>query len=282
MHALFETDIALERLELRELNDTAQQILTAEWDAKTAIVEKEKPAGFMSSLFRGFRPKKELPDLVEVRVSKLETMLRQKAGFRHMALFAFYLLSIVAIKLDERYSLLDRFFMPAQAEMVALADTPDTRVFPQAAEPAKKAVARDIAELNPPSTDPEGTQDTETPSAGADRAAPAPVAHKPAPLPVRRAVAPTAHAVPTKAFARKPVAAPHVAARTVAPKPAARPVARPARAPTRTAAKSVAPKSKMITSHSKKSALTRSISSVGASKAAKAASKPKKSDTTRE
>ena len=266
MHALFETDIALERLELRELNDAAQQILTAEWDAKTAIVEKEKPAGFMSSLFRGFRPKKELPDLVEVRVSKLETMLRQKAGGRHLALFAFYLLSIVAIKLDERYSLLDRFFMPAQAEMVALADAPDTRVFPQTTEPVNKAVAHDIADLNPPSTDPEGAPDTETPSAGAARrVVPAPVAHQPT-APVRRAAA------------RKPVAVTHVTAKA-APRAAAKPVARTtSHRSSRTAAKAPAPKAaspkKMITSRTKKAPVTRSISSV---------KKPKKgADTTRQ
>jgi serine/threonine protein kinase len=150
MHALFETEMVLERMELRELNDTAQKVLTAQWEEKTKIVENEKQ-GLFASLFRGFGSKKELPDLVELRVSKLETLLRQKAGAKHFAMFAFYLISIIGIKLDERYSLLDRFFLPAQAEMgeVVALEAPQPVVHRLSQVEAPPEPEMDPAELEP-------------------------------------------------------------------------------------------------------------------------------------
>lgn len=265
MHALFETDMMLERMELRELNDTAQQVLSAEWEAKTAIVEKEKPQGLLSSLFRGFgRNKKELPDLVELRVSKLETMLTQKAGMKHMALFAFYLLSIVGIKLDERYSLLDRFFLPAQAEMIAAAESvrPVTHRRTGVDTVARQTAADHLAEINPSSGDPEDAPEAPTANPAAyhepaptsvREAAPAPIVRHaaPAPAPVAKTVPATVqhHAAPAKVARKSVPAAPR--------RPALKPTAKTG---TRTAAKSVAPAAKpRITSHAKKTIPTRSI-----------------------
>jgi hypothetical protein len=267
MHALFETDMALERLELRELNDTAQQILTSEWEAKTQIVEKEKP-NLIASFFRGFRGhKKELPDLVELRVSKLETMLRQKAGFKHIALFAFYLISIIGIKLDERYSLLDRFFMPAEAEMVAASEKVRPHVYTQTdIEPIHRTAARDLAALNPPSTDPEGTDES----------------------PTAPAVQPPEHS-PSTHPAAPPAAARHAAIRKSAPVHHARVAPTPRRKVVRTSHRvtaKVAPRKAVhrrtrprarIASKSKKSALNRSISSTRNSRTAKRVTKPKHS-----
>ncbi len=120
MHALFETDILLERMQLRDSNDEAQQILAAEFDAKTRVVEKTPgKTGFFGSVF-GRKETKHLPDLVEMRVSNLEATLKQKATLKHFALATFYVLSIIGIKLDERYSLLDRFFLPAEADLIAM------------------------------------------------------------------------------------------------------------------------------------------------------------------
>jgi serine/threonine protein kinase len=287
MHALFETDMAIERMELRELNDTAQQILTSDWEAKTQIVEKEKPS-IIASFFRGFRNhKKELPDLVELRVSKLETMLRQKAGFKHMALFVFYLLSIVGIKLDERYSLLDRFFLPAQADMVASADLVRPHAMnPSGVEPARRAAAQDLAERNTPAKDPEdANSETETPSAVQLANPPVTaIARKPMPAPaavVRRVVAP---AVKTRTATRYPVAkpftrasartAPKATARALAAKAAANVHGKSAHAVTaKAAASSARPR---ITAQSKKSPLNRSISSVAPVKPTKTALKSKK------
>ncbi len=285
MHALFETDMMLERMELRELNDTAQQVLSAEWEAKTAIVEKEKPQGLLSSLFRGFgRNKKELPDLVELRVSKLETMLTQKAGMKHMALFAFYLISIVGIKLDERYNLLDRFFLPAQAEMIAAAENvrPVTHHRTGIDAMARQAAAAHIAELNPSAGDPEDAPEAPVANPAAY--------HEPAPTSVRE-TAPAAivrHAAPAPAPVARPrvVAAPaaksapstvHHAAPKVAGKALAAPkrtaVKSTAKPGARTVAKSVAPAAKpRITSHAKKTLPNRSLATKsGAPKTKKSA-----------
>ncbi len=276
MHALFESDMAIERMELRELNDTAQQILTSDWEAKTKIVEKEKP-GLISSFFRGFRSnKKELPDLVELRVSKLETMLRQKAGFKHMALFGFYLLSIVGIKLDERYSLLDRFFLPAQADMVAAADIVRPHVVtPTGVEPARRAAAQDLAERNKPGQDPEDTNgETETPSAAQHVNPPVnAIARRPVPAPapvVRHVVAPALRArVATQHHATRPVAR---ASAKAAPRATARGKAAHAFA-AKAATSAGRPR---ITAQSKKSPLNRSISSVAPVRPTKTALKSKK------
>lgn len=224
MHALFETDMSLERMELRELNDTAQQILTADWEAKTAIVTKEEEKkGIVSSFFRAFggSKKKELPDLVELRVSKLETMLRQKAGFKHVALFAFYLLSIIGIKLDERYSLLDRFFLPAQAEMVAATEVVKrNRKPPSGMDAARRVATEHLGELN---------TSTETANSQTEDSIPE-VAQAPAPVIIQN-------------FTTAPIAAPVVAAPAPAPAPAVveKPKAKLATYPAMTPTKVVAP-----------------------------------------
>ncbi len=294
MHALFETDMSLERLELRELNDTAQQILTSDWEAKTKIVEKEEKSSRIASFFRGFRSnKKELPDLVELRVSKLETMLRQKAGAKHIALFAFYLISIVGIKLDERYSLLDRFFMPAQAEMVAVTEEVHTRAPGRGVEPARRVAADHLAEVNRPSVDPAEISETETPSA-VQNAKPAPAAvartHAPssasaarrpsAPAPTYRTAAkPAVRTTLSTATATKIVA--HPATRAIPTKPIPTRSGVIAKPGAKYSEKTLTPTARpRITSQLKKSPLNRSISSVGPTKAAKAALKPKKSADT--
>jgi serine/threonine-protein kinase len=120
MLALFETERMIERMELRDANDRAQELLSADVDAKTRVVDPNKDASFFSNVFKGMKPKaKHLPSPMELRMGHIESMLSQKASGRHFAMVAFYVLSLAAIKLDERYSLLDRFFMPAEAESFA-------------------------------------------------------------------------------------------------------------------------------------------------------------------
>lgn len=114
MRALFEVDMAFERMVLREANDTAQDILSAEFEAKTRVAQSK---GVFGGIFKGFKRSRHLPDQVEVRMARIESALKQKASFRHGVMLVFYIVSIIGIKLDERYSLLDRFFLPAQADM---------------------------------------------------------------------------------------------------------------------------------------------------------------------
>lgn len=122
MRALFEVDMAFERMVLREANDAAQEILAAESEEKTRAAETDAK-GLLGGLFKGFRKTTHLQNHVEFRVARLESSLKQKAGARHLVMLALYIVSIIGIKLDERYSLLDRFFLPAQAEVaVAVAE----------------------------------------------------------------------------------------------------------------------------------------------------------------
>ncbi len=118
MRALFEVDMAFERMVLREANDAAQEILVAEQEEKTRVAQAQAQGGVFSSLLKGFRKPTHLPDAVELRMNKLESALKQKAGFRHAFMLVFYVVSIIGIKLDEKYSLLDRFFLPAQADTI--------------------------------------------------------------------------------------------------------------------------------------------------------------------
>lgn len=117
MRALFEVDMAFERMVLREANDTAQDILSAEYEEKTRVAQAQAK-GVFGGLFKGFKKTNQLPDHVEVRMARIESALKQKASFRHAVMLVFYIVSIIGIKLDERYSLLDRFFLPAQADMI--------------------------------------------------------------------------------------------------------------------------------------------------------------------
>ncbi len=116
MRVLFEGDMMLDRMVLREANAAAQSILAAELDAKTRVVQPESK-GLIAGLFRGFRKKSRLPDEVELRVSRIENALKQKAGFRHVMMVVIYVLSIISIKLDERYELIGKIFLPAQADV---------------------------------------------------------------------------------------------------------------------------------------------------------------------
>lgn len=118
LRALFEVDMAFERMCLREANDAAQEILAAEQAEKTRVAEEKAKGGVFSSFLQSFRKGPHLSEEVELRVARIESALKQKASFRHGVMLVFYICSIIAIKLDERYSLLDRFFLPAQAEVV--------------------------------------------------------------------------------------------------------------------------------------------------------------------
>lgn len=296
MHALFETDMALERMELRELNDSAQAVLTADWEAKTAIVERERTSGgLMATLFKGFSKKKELPDLVELRVSKLETMLRQKAGFKHISIFGFYLLSIIGIKLDERYSLLDRFFLPAQAEVVAATETVKARAPMKGVERARSIAAQHLNELSNTTDDGEpGVTEAAlpvTPPAVEREMVPAPITRQPlpiAPAPVARRIvgsAPVARASVPLPAKRAPLPALKFAAKPAFQK---LPLKSFAKAPVKRTAPvgltaAAAAKAKALTASSKKPALaTRSISSVAAKAKAplKTAAKSRKIEDT--
>jgi serine/threonine-protein kinase len=119
MRALFDTDMLLERMALRDANDRAQELLAADLNAKTRVVEAGKTNGFFS-IFR--KKTKTLPTEMELRVGNIEAVLKQKAKASHVMVGAFWVTAFICIRLDEKYSLLDRFFMPAEADTIAYHD----------------------------------------------------------------------------------------------------------------------------------------------------------------
>jgi serine/threonine protein kinase len=108
--ALFESEISQERYELREINELAQASLTPDSSSVTRVNSAENPSATMSSVVRGIRA--VAPNLTESRLANIEALMKQKATGRHYFLVGLYMLSLVAIKLDDRYSILDRLLGP--------------------------------------------------------------------------------------------------------------------------------------------------------------------------
>ena len=116
VRVLFEKEITLERLELRAVNEKAQKFLSP--DASEVTVASSGIIG--DAVIRGLNT--IIPNLTESRLANIDTLMKQKATIRHYALFALYFVSLVALKLDDRYALLDRIFgLPQdQAQIVAM------------------------------------------------------------------------------------------------------------------------------------------------------------------
>jgi serine/threonine protein kinase len=142
MRALFESDMLLERMALRDANDRAQELLAADLNAKTRVVDTAKTKGFFS-IFR--KKTKTLPTEMELRVGNIEEVLKQKAKASHVMVGAFWVIAFIGIRLDEKYSLLDRFFLPAEAESFAMHSTPPVRRVRQRAIEPRAEIADAVA-----------------------------------------------------------------------------------------------------------------------------------------
>jgi serine/threonine-protein kinase len=154
MRALFDTDMLLERMSLRDANDRAQELLAADSNAKTHLVETGKTNGFFS-IFR--KKPKTLPTEMELRVGNIEAVLKQKAKTSHVMVGTFWVLAFICIRLDAKYSLLDRFFLPAEADTFVHQDTaPDESrrrvVEPPAMEPKTQVAGELAAQASPENT----------------------------------------------------------------------------------------------------------------------------------
>jgi len=136
VRVLFEKEITQERVELRAVNDKAQKFLTPDTSevtvASTGILGDAVVRGLSSII----------PNMTESRVANIEALMRQKATTKHYALFAIYFVSLVALKLDDRYALLDRLFgLPQTQQMVVYAPVAKRPVVAQAAPVAAPPVA---------------------------------------------------------------------------------------------------------------------------------------------
>jgi serine/threonine protein kinase len=120
MSSLFSKEILMERSELRELNQLAQTTLRSQPGEATVVMSglmdtvTHKP-GIVTGVFNGLRAVVPANDNVDDRLQKIESLMKQKASVRHYMMLAFYVLSIVLIKLDNQYSFLNFIFEQKEA-----------------------------------------------------------------------------------------------------------------------------------------------------------------------
>jgi serine/threonine protein kinase len=153
IRSLFSAEIIEERKELQLLNMQAQATLysrNASTD-KTMIVPTSDHSKMMSAPFRHLRSADEEDGSthMDVRLTKIETMIKQKATARHYMMFAFYVFSLIALKLDNQYSIFNLIFheQAAQADNAEYAMA-STAAHPAARNPANSAAARNAAHSN--------------------------------------------------------------------------------------------------------------------------------------
>ncbi len=122
IRALFANEILEERKELQLLNMQAQASLyISSANDKTMIVPSDK-SDAKNTPFKFLR--RNDPDdadgHMDVRLSKIESMIKQKASGRHYLLFAFYIISLIALKFDNQYSIFNLIFHEQAARATAV------------------------------------------------------------------------------------------------------------------------------------------------------------------
>jgi serine/threonine-protein kinase len=113
---LFAEEIVKERNELRELNLNAQKAIANQLDSSTVVLEHSSP-GMVTGVMNNIRNIVPGMNQVDDRLKKIESMMKQKASNRHYLIFAFYVLSLVALKLDDKYSVFNLLFPQKQVSV---------------------------------------------------------------------------------------------------------------------------------------------------------------------
>jgi serine/threonine protein kinase len=117
MQSLFADEILRERQEIRQLNMQAQMSLS---NADATVVTSA--GGVVGTL------KAVVPNLdMDLRLREIELLMKKKASTRHYVMFAFYLFSVVALKLDDSYNIFESLFSRHEAVDVAANDTTTKR-----------------------------------------------------------------------------------------------------------------------------------------------------------
>lgn len=141
VRTLFAEEIETERKELRELNLQAQKSIASHLDARTMVLDHSNP-GVVTEVMNNIRNivPNSVNNIVDDRLLKIENLMKQKASSRHYLMLAFYILSIIAIKIDDGSSIFN-LFMPEKEVIQSMASTdPQSRVAPRAKiqqQPAK-------------------------------------------------------------------------------------------------------------------------------------------------
>lgn len=124
IRSLFAEEIESERKELRELNLVAQKVVSSHLEASTRVIDSHNQTitatypgqvggvtGVMDNL------KTIVPgavNQVDDRLLKIEQLMKQKASGRHYLMLAFYVVSLIALKLDDKYSVFNLLFPQQQ------------------------------------------------------------------------------------------------------------------------------------------------------------------------
>ncbi|MFN9068172.1 MAG: serine/threonine protein kinase, partial [Bdellovibrionales bacterium] len=134
IQSLFASEIAMERTEIQNLNRQAQMELTPPPQGDTVVLEPtltvtrpgSNTKASISMTQSGVTKKKDLNEMnhVDLRIMNLELMLKQKAQSRHYLMFIFYIVSLIAIKMDDSFALLYNIVAPPKVEAQATAAAP--------------------------------------------------------------------------------------------------------------------------------------------------------------
>lgn len=107
IHQLFEVEILKERQEIQNLNRQAQLDLTPSINGKTVVTAINGTADLpVTSPLTTFEIKKTEMSQVDIRLSQIETMMKQKVQQKHYLLFIFYIVSLIALKMDDSFKLI--------------------------------------------------------------------------------------------------------------------------------------------------------------------------------
>ncbi len=130
IRALFAEEILEERKELQMLNMQAQASLyISNVNDKTMVLSSDKSSG-LNTPFKHLRSidPEDASGHMDVRLTKIESMIKQKASLRHYMLFGFYIISLIALKLDNQYSIFNLLFHEQEARAIAIAEPVKTMV----------------------------------------------------------------------------------------------------------------------------------------------------------
>ncbi|WP_413288195.1 serine/threonine protein kinase [Bdellovibrio sp. HCB337] len=153
MQALFESEIAQERNEVRLLNMNVQlslsnSTMTINNDGTDSTIVLPDTAAAAQQATAQAAQQRQLGAEMDQRLRGIEKMMKEKASMRHYVLFAFYLISVVVLKLDESYGFFD--FLVPQGRVVAAAPrveaSEEARVLPTAVKRAPARTARPQAQ----------------------------------------------------------------------------------------------------------------------------------------
>lgn len=116
MHKLFEEEIENERKELQSLNLQAQTSLST-LSLSGVHLPQHGQGGL--GMFKGIKSMVPGADNVDVRLQNIEKLMKQKASSRHYMMLAFYILSLVVLKMEGKYNVFNMIF-PDSAQVEVL------------------------------------------------------------------------------------------------------------------------------------------------------------------